>query len=125
MLLDHSAQDAGRYDFIKDIYRLEQLVSAESSSIGYAIFLTNDASYWNASAKDAAVDAQFRLHEGTILSGSRMWSAHASAGTTRNRELPINLAGTYPLHWHTYAALDVPAHGLFRYLLITVPGQRV
>ncbi len=124
-LLDHSAQDVGRYDFIKDIYRLEQLVLPEQASVGYAILLTNDSSYWKTSTKVSAVDADFRLHEGNILTGSRKWSEFASAGTMKKREVPIDLTGSYHLHWQDYATLETPKNGAFRYLFITVPSQRV
>lgn len=44
-LKNQSAQDIGRYDFIKDIYRLEQMLKADQKGIGYAILLTNDSAY--------------------------------------------------------------------------------
>jgi hypothetical protein len=45
-LRNHGAQDIGRYDFIKDIVRFERFVIGNANSVGYAIFLTNDDSYW-------------------------------------------------------------------------------
>jgi hypothetical protein len=46
-LKNQSAQDISRYDFIKDISRLEKCVDRLPNTTGYAIFLTNDPSYWN------------------------------------------------------------------------------
>jgi len=37
-LLNHGAQDIRRYDFVKDICRLERFVNDHPSTIGYAIF---------------------------------------------------------------------------------------
>jgi hypothetical protein len=44
-LLNQSAQDVGRYDFLRDIERLEQMVAGRSDIVGYAILLTNDSAY--------------------------------------------------------------------------------
>ena len=46
-LKDQAAQDISRYGFIKDVSRLEECVDKLPNTIGYAIFLTNDPSYWN------------------------------------------------------------------------------
>jgi hypothetical protein len=124
-LLDHGAQDLGRYDFIKDIYRLEQLVLPDQGSVGCAVLLTNDSSYWNASTKISAIDADFRLHESIVLAGSRKWREGASAGTMKNREMPIDLAGIYHLRWRDYETLETPKNGVFRYLFITIPSKIV
>ena len=49
-LASHSAQDIGRYDFIKDIFRLEQIASNVENCGGYAILLTTDGTYWKPSS---------------------------------------------------------------------------
>lgn len=66
-LLDQSAQDLGRYDTLKDIQRLEQVVAAVPHSSGFVLMLTNDRSYWTASSRLDTVDVNFRLHEGRRL----------------------------------------------------------
>lgn len=68
-LLDQSAQDIGRYDFIKDIQRLEDIVFDRDNIVGYAIFLTNDSAYWSIPRDIQTVDASFRIHHGRILTG--------------------------------------------------------
>jgi hypothetical protein len=60
-LLDQSAQDIGRYDTLKDIQRLEQVVAAVHNSSGFVLLLTNDRSYWTASGRQDTVDAVDRL----------------------------------------------------------------
>jgi hypothetical protein len=86
---------------------------------GYALALTNDSSYWRVPLDSTAtIDTAFRLHDGALLSGRLAWSAAAGAGTTRGRETPHVLHGTYPLHWTDYSRVaDGPA-GTFRYLLV-------
>ena len=41
-LLDQGAQDVGRYDFIKDIVRVESFVNHYNNSTGWVVLLTND-----------------------------------------------------------------------------------
>jgi hypothetical protein len=41
-LSNHGAQDLGRYDFLKDIQRLENVCAARRDTVGYTIMLTND-----------------------------------------------------------------------------------
>jgi hypothetical protein len=40
MLQNHSATDIGRYDFIKDMWRVESIVADSSDAVGYAVLLT-------------------------------------------------------------------------------------
>lgn len=81
-LSNHAAQDSGRYDFLKDVGRLERIVAAKPGWDGCAILLTNDASYWR-SGRAGTVDSAFRLHEGRTIDASLAWDARASAGTTK------------------------------------------
>ena len=60
-LTNHAAQDLGRYDYIKDILRLERLASAHPQTSGYAVLLTNDPGYWTQARGVDSVDAAFRL----------------------------------------------------------------
>ena len=119
-LKDQSAQDIGRYDFIKDLQRLEQIVTDRKSAVGYAVLLTNDSAYWKPPRDSNTVDASFRLHQGRTLRGTLSWSAAASAGTTRSREEPLTLDGTYHVHWESYSQPTNKGYGIFRYLAIKV-----
>ena len=97
LLKGQGAQDTGRYDCVRDICRLESLVDAHPASIGYAILLTNDASYWKDNGATRAQDAAFRLSEGGILSGELAWAEHAGRGSIRGREMPHRLRSSYSL----------------------------
>lgn len=120
VLLNQSAQDVGRYDYIKDIWRLEQITRAVPSCHGWAILLANDSSYWKTSKRMDTVDASFRLSEGGALHGTVAWGALASAGTMKSREKPIELRGNYKLQWADYSSPAAGPNGQFRYLAIEV-----
>lgn len=119
-LKDQSAQDIGRYDFVKDIHRLERVAATHRDFIGYAIFLTNDSAYWRRPTNHSTVDAAFRLHDGRILEGVLAWSANASKGTKKNREQPLGLQGKYPLQWSDYSHPISGRYGEFRSLVVKV-----
>jgi hypothetical protein len=122
-LRNQSAQDIGRHDFIKDIQRLERYVEARNCSVGFAVLLTNDRTYWTESRKTDSVDSEFRVHEGRVLKGGAAWGAKASVGTMHKREEPIALHGTYKMVWSDYCSLGPASNENFRYLLIRVPGD--
>ena len=115
-LRDQGAQPIGRYDFLKDIERLETLTNHSEASRGFVILLSNDHGYWTA-PRSHTVDAAFRLHERSLLRGTRHWDPNTSAGTMRGREEPLQLRGKYRNHWCEYAQVAEGAGGTFRYLL--------
>ncbi len=122
-LTSHSAQDCGRYDFIKDIVRLERVVESVPVSSGCAILLTNDPTYWAPTVQRNTVDAAFRLGEGRELVGELRWGDAASPGTTHGRQEPLQLRLHYQLAWREYSnCMDMPG-SRFRYLVVGVPGS--
>ena len=121
-LSDQGAQDQKRYDFLKDIQRLETVVSERKAKAGFAILLTNDQGYWNVGQPNT-YDTAFRIHEGRRISGVLAWSENAKPGTTKDRETPISLNGTYSCSWTDYSHLEGESYGRFRYLAISVQSQ--
>lgn len=119
-LPSQGAQDVRRYDFIKDIARLEELRAGDAADDCFAVGLTNDASYWSATLRDDVSDAAFRIPEGRQLAGMVAWATHTGAGTMRGRETPITLAGTYVLGWRDYSRVSAGRNGEFRYLAVQV-----
>lgn len=119
-LKNQSAQDVGRYDYIKDIWRLETITRSIPECAGWAILLTNDSTYWNPSKRLNPVDSSFRLSDGTTLQGSCDWGEKASAGTKKNRERPLILNHSYNLMWRDYSTVAPVKNGKFRYLAIIV-----
>lgn len=117
-LKGQSAQDTRRYDFLKDIQRLEQ-TAAKS---GVALLLTNEPLYWQPPTKgwESTGDAAFRVHEGRCVQGIAAWSERASDGTTSGRRAPICLNGCYTIHWQDYGTITNQKGGHFRYVVVSV-----
>ena len=101
-LKEQAAQDVSRYDFINDIAKLERVVSRRPDVKGYALLVTNDASYWKPPKKNRSVHDDFRIYDGRLLTGTCAWTEEATPGTTSGREEPIHLTGTYKLRWRPY-----------------------
>lgn len=120
-LRDQRAQDTRRYDFLKDIQRLEKACSEWADCrTGLAIFLTNDPTYWQGSKNTGTLDAAFRLHEGRTIEGSLRWAVETSPGTMRNRECPVTLQGVYEMKWRHFSRPYTDKYGEFRYLALHV-----
>ena len=120
-LQDHDAQDQGGYDFLKDIQRLEMVAREGSARVGYAIMLTNDPLYWDASRSlGNTFGAAFRIHEGRQISGELKWASDASKGTTSSRESAIRLTNAYAMRWQDYSKVADRGYATFRYLAVSV-----
>ncbi|HPM48103.1 MAG TPA: hypothetical protein PLW78_10240 [bacterium] len=114
-LKGQSAQDCGRYDFLKDVQRLEKLKESKKINQGFAIFLTNDHYYWSAGRKENSVDAKFRINEDRKIEkdSTLEWTSDAADGTKKGRTDPIKLKKDYTCKWFKYSAL-------FQYLLFEI-----
>jgi hypothetical protein len=120
-LQNHSAQPPSRYDFVKDLARLEAAISSSVQPMsGFAILLTNDRAYWSEPRQTGGVSGAFCLHEGRRISGELDWSPTASAGTRKNREEVVELAAEYHVRWQDYSNLDRRGPFLFWYLCLPV-----
>ncbi len=120
-LLDQSAQDVRRYDYLKDIARLERITKQRSAvRTGFAILLTNDRTYWQRPSRPNTVDAAFRLHDGRQTTKKMEWSSQAAAGTTKGKEEPILLHGNYKLEWRDYVDVGTARNGQFRFLAVRI-----
>lgn len=118
-LPSQSAQDVRRYDYIKDVARLEAIVP-DVADLGYAIAVTNDPSYWNLSGRAHVTDAAFRIHEGRVLSGLLAWAETTGAGTMKTREQPLALRGSYMTSWRDFSRVEGVGYSDFRYLAVEV-----
>lgn len=119
-LRNHGAHNHRRYDFLKDIHRLELMRDMpEFCEAGYAVLLTNDPLYWNSSSRKT-MDSAFRVHEGREISKELKWARGASPGMVKGRESPILLTGSYCLHWQDYSDISEKQPGEFRYLAVSV-----
>jgi hypothetical protein len=135
--LRDQAREWGRYDFLKDITRLETWVAECTrrcpEAVGYAILLTNDQNYWNKLNDKNAKDYAFQLHDNRTIAGGEVltWGERATASDVKGRKHPIVLCWSYTFQWRDYSELAPPLakpvgrskmkHTKFRYLLVRVP----
>jgi hypothetical protein len=117
-----SAHDVRRYDVVKDLRRLEEVVSAGAADVGVMAAITNDPAYW-VPGRAGTIDAAFRLHEGAVLAGSVGWAEHAGPGTTAKRTEMLSLVGSYAIEWTAFSDTGDRA-GQFRKLVVEVSGMR-
>ncbi|MHA1819229.1 MAG: hypothetical protein ACTSU2_03450 [Promethearchaeota archaeon] len=119
-----SAEDIGRYDYLKDVMRIETIVENSDminlTGIGYAIALTNNPGFWKPSRKEEVIDKDFRIDEkrGNI-GGKLTWKNNPSEGTTNGRNEPIILKRRYILKWNEFSDLG-GKYGRFRYLALKI-----
>ncbi|HEV2236293.1 MAG TPA: hypothetical protein VGR57_06485, partial [Ktedonobacterales bacterium] len=121
-LITQGAQDILRYDYIKDITRVERIAQTHRNVDGLALLLTNDPVLWLPPTGRLNVDGQFKLNEGRKLLGVLDWEAH-TGGTKKGRETPHHLRGMYTAHWQDYS--EMPGQGAssqFRFLAIHAAG---
>ena len=106
--------------------RVETVLADGYADEGWVITLSNDSSYSRPGLRPTAIDAEFRLHEGQVLAGPRSWAISAGEGTTRGRNKPLNLAGSYVCTWRDYSTVQdaVGRQTVLRYLALCVqtPG---
>lgn len=101
IVTDQSAQDLGRYDFWKDVKRIE-LLKKHFSTVkgGFAVFLTNDMSYKRQPSQDVGYYA-FRMNENDVISGELAWKPGCSISKSHKE---FNLTGRYSLSWTDFKA---------------------
>lgn len=112
-LKNHAAQDLGRFDYLKDVERIENFgeFTGKTKEAGYAIILTNDHNYWSA-GRAGCMDADFALNNGRkIDEGGKNWIGEARVGSSRLKGL--KLKGSYYIEWKN---LD----NNFKYLMLEI-----
>lgn len=123
-LKNHSAHDISRYAILKDVERLEHIVSSHSNTIGYCIFVTNDSNYWSPAIKENSIDADFRLNDKRKIGGLLRWGEKASQGTTKGIDGPITLRDQYFVEWHDFSESSSVKNGKFRYTIFEVTSTK-
>jgi len=121
VLKNQGAEDIRRYDFIKDVQRVESVREHLKNNnqmkfvCGYAILLTNSNLFWKSGRNyNNCCDRDFRIHEDKKTFGDTMEWHKASEGTMKGREQPL-CTDVYEIVWNDY--LDEPK---FRYLPIRI-----
>ncbi len=114
----HSAQDFGRYYYWRDIDRIQKLVKDKGYKKGFAVFLTNDSSYWdkregNSGDKDFSLDCGRTIEKETYLS----WE---DGDPRKNQYNPFQTDQEYRLEWKEYGN----GKG-FKYLICEIDNKRL
>ena len=120
-LQDHGAEPLGRYDFLKDLERVEEALCHYPDGTGWVVMVTNDSQYWNPPGSTEVADFAFRIHQGrTLQPGQLTWRPGAENGVAQGRERPLSVAGNYLISWKDYSTLREGARGLMRSLVLKV-----
>lgn len=116
-LKDQAAQDLGRYDFLKDVTRIENFEAdneGKSLNCGYAVFLTNDSSYWNKDGKNYLYKDFALNNDRDIPNTPLKWKkGFKESSVGKNRKDGLAIKGAYTANWH-------PFKGEFQYLMFEI-----
>ena len=123
-LKDHPV-DVGRYDFIRDIERLEEMVGNSKVKVefGFAIILTNDRRYWDSDLiVKGTKDEKFRIHECSTLPSDTplSWGNGSAHLKTKERSKRITLRHSYKLDWSCFKKFGDEKNAEFKYLVVPV-----
>ncbi|MCA0757028.1 hypothetical protein KP806_18360 [Paenibacillus sp. N4] len=121
-LKNQAAHDISRYDFWKDVEKLEKALKSRPGVKGYAVLITNDHSYWEKPSRSGTVDEDFRIHQGREIHGRLSWRG-ASGGTTHLREEVITIKGRYRLNWQPFLRLGSGKNETFKVLMVQVDAS--
>ena len=93
---NHGADNNNKFDFFKDVQRLEELKNIKDKKFhiekGFAIFITNDHLYWNPAGKGTLKEA-FNLCDGTELSGTYKAEWKSRKGKS------VEFSGSHKIQW--------------------------
>lgn len=109
-LKDQGAQDCGRYDFWKDVSRIESKISENNNSFGYVIFLTNDYSYLK-SPREKTYSYNFRT---TDKRDNCSGNFGYLGGYNNGRKEKVIIKNSYKLKWQDYGNCG------FKFLLLEI-----
>ena len=117
-----------RYNFWKDVSRLEKLVKAEMIKRGYALIFTHNKAYWEKDEgkkhKGKKYKAGFQLYEGFKVPRKLKWPAGTPCSMKKWKPKPIHLQGKYIPNWQPYFK-DEEQGIEIRYLLLEITRKGV
>ncbi len=102
LLKEQSAQDIGRYSYLKDIERIEKFSKDESFERGFAIMLTNDEHYYAPNKhRSNTTDREFSIHEGSTFKAEIALNWHSTQDWVKKYG-SITPHHDYVMHWENY-----------------------
>lgn len=134
-LIQQAGQPGTKYDYLWDIRRIELLKDKNEENEksyeyyikdsrcvgGYAIFLTNDSSYWGVPKENTSA-YHFSLCDGRIPSEELQWNVAGEElkDWMKSRE-PFKLSGSYKMKWEVFKEYEHKGNTkLFKYLITTI-----
>lgn len=119
---NQAAQDLGRYDFWKDVERIENFKdnTHNKMSKGYAVFITNDDAYKNNSG-EKCIYKDFAINDGREIKKNQnlAWTDGIESTTVgTNRMYNIKIAGEYVIKWED--VYDITDKYKFRALILEI-----
>jgi hypothetical protein len=148
-LANQGASDLGRFNFRKDILRIEKVIEdpINNATLGYCLMITNDKDYWN-EPKSNSLANNFSLHGKAIRGFDPGWNypsnMHEKYINIENQWvdkknnskkhwtckgdlfLDLTLAKDYKIKWNEYSNIEqgfnkeVPINSEFKYLLVKI-----
>ncbi len=135
-LKNHGATDLGSYDFLWDVNRLQMLISGKDVVgkrkyvKGYAVFLTNEKTYWEKKFTDT-IDREFLIGgdengEGCLKAEEHKWhTTEGKEGTPKtvektSRKQSIILNADYKFQWKNYCNILNRKDAIFRFIVVEV-----
>lgn len=109
-----SAQNNGKYDFLRDVARIESYVSSKILNTGFIVFITNDKRYFNP-AREKTKIKKFDLINCLKKNYKPSWEG---------RNAMVKLQRKYPIKWQPDKRTDDENNvAYFRYCILKVPRQ--
>lgn len=134
------AADLGKYDYLKDIYRIEQFKESQSESFtinsvlkkyiaGYAIMLTNEDKYWLMSKELSSnnTDMNYCITDNDVIKNGieLKWQIikkrdgkEVGNGKPFQQRPPLQFRNKYKFKWVDYC--DIENKPKFRYLITNI-----
>lgn len=116
-LKTHAAQDLGRFDYLKDISRIENFSANTNKNFGggFAVIVTNDNVYWKNDG-EGCLYKEFALNIGaTISKGNKNWANGTKTSSVGEKRIKgLTLLKDYPVKWEPIADTS------FQYLLLEI-----
>jgi hypothetical protein len=121
-LRNQAAQNLSRYDILKDIQRIQNLVQKRHVDKGFVLALTNDPSLWKDRPERKTKGSEFFLCEGNEFRAKKeySWGEDTAKG---GRERPIVFRKKVKISWQSWGQfITSEKNKEFRYLLVPI-GQ--
>ena len=125
ILKEQAANDLGRYGYLKDIYRIENVlgtITDKNIKKGYAIILTNDSKYYKEPTISLkTIDRTFRIHERTTSINPFVnpinWTFKGQKPSWVENYPSFRIQNMPLFNWHVYST---QVNSVFKYLLTEI-----